>query len=461
LQEPFFTYKSPNNLKMVSTRPLAFFLGILLITTLAALPCQARTLQQDDDIAVAPAFELHAATNNVISPEEVLSTVMEAGFDCSSERQLVMCSEIPFESIEERRECCAAYREMDPTPEMAAMIAAATDAQEITAASATLNRPDLDSAGAVGRPPAFIYNATCLRSTTAQVPSFTGTMNGALFNWTVPILNSTIISRIKSAAMATLLASNATAWMVNAHNALRKVNTTSGFIHPATPAGPQELPFLSYKLAIANPAITIARDSLLTGSGVTPKFYGTYAPPRNTPISNYTGPYRMATVAMKWSGWDATGTICPANYPAGAPRGLCAHMSFVELDAVQAYRQAMAWWSTNNTAYANNAQRIIDGWASTNTRWGLLNENGPLEAGWGCAAMAKSLEFLKNKRWSGYNPAVEARFMTWFNTVLFPQLDWLVSNTVNRARNGEPNVYSNCEFGRVTGVLVALLNADT
>ena len=434
-----------------SKRPVSLLACIILLATLAASPCQARTLHQEDDIAVpayVPAFAIHTTSGDALA-EDVLFAPVEIEIDCSSEKQVVMCSDIPFEAAQARRDCCAANREVEPTPEIAAMIAAAEEAQYVTAAAAPLNRPDLDSAGAVGRPPAYIYNATCLRSTIAQVPSFTGTMNGQLFNWTVPVLNATIISRIKSAAMATLQASSATAWMVNAHNALRKVNTTSGFIHPGTAAGPQELAFLHYKLATANPAITIARNSLLTGSGVPPKNYGSWAPPTNTPLSNYTGPYDMATVAMKWAGLDGTGTICPSNYPTGAPRNQCGHLAFVELDAVQAYRQAMAWWATNNTGYANNAQRIIDGWATDNKNWGILRENGPLEAGWGCAAMAKSLEYLKNKRWSGYNPAVEARFMQWFNTVMFPQLDWLVNNTISRTRGGEPNVYSNCKCALV------------
>ena len=423
--------------------PFSLLGYIILLATLAASPGHTRTLDAEDDVAVPasiPVFALHGAT-----AEEVPSAPTETAIDCSSEKQMVMCGDIPFEDSQARHDCCAANREVEPTPEIAAMIAAAEEAQYITAAAAPLNRPDLDTAGAVGRPPAYIYNSTCLNSTIAQVPSFTGTMNGQLFNWTVPVLNPTIISRIKSAAMATLRANNATAWMVNAHNALRRVNATSGFIHPGTAAGPQELPFLHYKLAIANPAITIARNSLLTGSGVPPKNYGSWAPPTNTPLSNYSGPYHVLTVAMKWSGLDGIGAMCPANYPAGAPRNLCGHLAFVELDAVQAYRQAMAWWATNNTGYANNAQRIIEGWITTNRNWGLLNENGPLEAGWGCAAMAKALEYLKNKQWSGYNPAVEARFMSWFNTVLHPQLDWLVNNTISRTRNGDVNVYSNCK----------------
>jgi hypothetical protein len=70
-------------------------------------------------------------------------------------------------------------------------------------------------------------------------------------------------------------------------------------------------------------------------------------------------------------------------------------VAFVELDAQMAYKQAVAHALTGNESYALNALDIVDAWARHNKHWGLQDENGPLEAAWGVAAMAKALEMLK------------------------------------------------------------------
>jgi hypothetical protein len=449
------------------------YVFLLLLVFAAPRPSVARSLFQEDDVAVpSPGFALTQETqdevsafspslessayqedlpstlhyppaSDVITSPEIKDILEPFSVPCGSERQLVMCGDIPFTDLQARRECCEQNVEVTPSPEVAALLEAADAAQEVVAASTAANRPDLSSTGASAKPPPYIYNSTCLQSRIASIPSFLGTNNGRPLNFTVPFLTATAIARIKSAAISALQAAPATAWLANAINKLRRVNGTSGFIHPGSYAGAQELSLLSFKLSINNPAIAIARDSLITGSGVPPKRYGSWAPFTSTPLSNYTGPYAMPNVQIKWSGWNAAGVTCAPNYPSGALLAQCGHISFVELDAVQAVRQALAYWSTNNTGFAANAQRIVNGWATKNTQWGLRNENGPLEAGWGCAAMAKSLELLKHKPWSGYDPSVEARFMSWFRTVLFPQMNWLVTSTVNRVRNGEQNVYSN------------------
>lgn len=45
----------------------------------------------------------------------------------------------------------------------------------------------------------------------------------------------------------------------------------------------------------------------------------------------------VGRVAAAYGGSSSGG--CPANYPSAAPTAQCAHISFVELDAQQAYRQ--------------------------------------------------------------------------------------------------------------------------
>jgi hypothetical protein len=70
---------------------------------------------------------------------------------------------------------------------------------------------------------------------------------------------------------------------------------------------------------------------------------------------------------------------------------------------------------------------------STNCR-----ENGPLEAGWGIAAMARALELVRSMDTSG----VINNFLNWVNRV--PMQDMLYY-TVNLTSKNLPNQYGNCE----------------
>ena len=437
-------------------RPLACCL-LLLLSSLAV----SSLAQQPADIAAkASDVALNAAADTTVQPSIVGDVSTTSPGDaapvvpCGSEQQIIMCGEIPFSEIEARQACCYLYRYVEPTAEVQAAVAAASDAAEVTAAAATNDRPDLDALGATALPPPWNYTAKCLRSTQASIPSFAGTSNGAPIRLTVPILNSTIITKIKAEALAVMRTSMDTLWVVTAHNNLRRVNTSSRLIHPGIPSGPAELPLLSYRLSKSIPLTTTARTSLLTGTGVPPKvFQGGWFPPTGTRIStDYTGPYAMASVQSRYGGLDGgNGSACPANYPSssspgGAPKTNCGHVTWVELDGAQIYRNSIAWWATNQTVYAQSSHTYIKAWVNTNAQWGWWRENGPLEAGWGVAAVAKALELLKYKKaFPGYEVAVVNKFITWFRTVVLPQINWLMDSAAARAAAGQINVYNNCK----------------
>ena len=93
-----------------------------------------------------------------------------------------------------------------------------------------------------------------------------------------------------------------------------------------------------------------------------------------------------------------------------------------QLDGQQAYRQALAYWATGDTTHADNSLSIIKAWATTNKQWGVIGQNGPLEAGWGSASMSKALELLKHKPWPGYDEGVYQAYCRWYTTVLKPQV---------------------------------------
>jgi hypothetical protein len=45
-----------------------------------------------------------------------------------------------------------------------------------------------------------------------------------------------------------------------------------------------------------------------------------------------------------------------------------------------AIKQAMAYWATFDSRYADNAFSIIEAWTNTNTAFGLQKENGELHS---------------------------------------------------------------------------------
>lgn len=143
----------------------------------------------------------------------------------------------------------------------------------------------------------------------------------------------------------------------------------------------------------------------------------------------------------RWGGGEEDTSVCPPNYPVYAPRGICGHVSFVEMDSQMLYKQALAYYTTKDERYAQNVFAVVNAWASTNKGWGMPSQNGPLEAGWGIAAMAKSLELLRTV--PGF-AATRTAFLTWFNTFLKPQMVAYVDvNTANAVKGGNLNIYSN------------------
>jgi hypothetical protein len=108
----------------------------------------------------------------------------------------------------------------------------------------------------------------------------------------------------------------------------------------------------------------------------------------NHPLPNFdlvlsmkTNPQQQPTL-QKQGGVNVNETNCPPNYPEGAPRKICGHVAFAELDAEQAYKQALAYAATGDARYAEESLKIMLAWATTNRVWGVKHKNGPLEAAW-------------------------------------------------------------------------------
>lgn len=298
-------------------------------------------------------------------------------------------------------------------------------------------RADLDTNDGMRSPPLdWQYSSGCTAAIKVDVPVFLNGGKVQIVQQTVPQLTKDAVQKIQQAALA------ATPSDVQQGAArLRTVSKASGFLHPGTCMGPVEVATMQYRVRNGVEPQATAKDALLSGAGVPPKLYpGNWSVPQATPLS-YSGPYAMETIDIKWSGINTDKVVCPQHYPAAAPSILCGHISLVEFDAEQSLKQAVAYLATGQQAYMANALRIVDVWAATNKVWGVKEQNGPLEAGWACATMAKTLELLRDQ------PAAAGalqRFARWVDGVMMPQMDFYADEVtpVNLAL-GTKHLYGN------------------
>ena len=91
-----------------------------------------------------------------------------------------------------------------------------------------------------------------------------------------------------------------------------------------------------------------------------------------------------------------------------------------QADSQAAYAQALLWYITGNSAYAENAIKIMNAWSSTLTG-GHTNANGPVQASWGGDVFPRAAEIIRYtyKRWPN---AEIARFQNMLTTQYLPSL---------------------------------------
>jgi Alginate lyase len=90
-------------------------------------------------------------------------------------------------------------------------------------------------------------------------------------------------------------------------------------------------------------------------------------------------------------------------------------------DGEQAYSAALAFWATENIAYAHSALNILKAWATVNKVW--KGDNAILEASWSICSMARAAELLKYAPGtSGVWATIEPVFFSWLDAVIMPVL---------------------------------------
>eukprot|EP00878_Enallax_costatus_P018352 GHUV01019315.1.p1 GENE.GHUV01019315.1~~GHUV01019315.1.p1 ORF type:complete len:305 (-),score=41.87 GHUV01019315.1:843-1757(-) len=256
---------------------------------------------------------------------------------CDSDMQIVMCGQVSFTDVEERRLCCETYK---PVPAEQIVVAteavkAAAEAVPSLTVQGELSVMSLSVAnysfmpavrGDLARAPLFArkldyYQGNCLQQAQVAVPTFPsvkGVTGYKVNTYNVPQLPSNTIKAVKDAAKAR--------WppqLMAAYNRFARTSSTSGFIHPAGYAGPAELALLQYRLGTAAkiqrgaqsqvpisaersvvPQQSVVTEtalySMISGANVVPKVYsGPWWPPVDCSPTAYQGPYPMPKVRSR------------------------------------------------------------------------------------------------------------------------------------------------------------------
>ncbi|HEX3592754.1 MAG TPA: alginate lyase family protein [Pseudonocardiaceae bacterium] len=85
-------------------------------------------------------------------------------------------------------------------------------------------------------------------------------------------------------------------------------------------------------------------------------------------------------------------------------------------DAIAAYTDALAWYISRDTAYAQKAIQLMDAWSATITSH--TNSNAPLQTGWAGSVWPRAAEIIRYTYPAGW--ANEGRFATTLRNVYLP-----------------------------------------
>ncbi|SEG10101.1 Alginate lyase [Actinacidiphila yanglinensis] len=88
-------------------------------------------------------------------------------------------------------------------------------------------------------------------------------------------------------------------------------------------------------------------------------------------------------------------------------------------DAIAAYTDALAWYISGNSAYAQKSIELMNAWASTITQH--TNSNAPLQTGWAGSVWPRAAEIIRYT-YSGWSAADITKFSTMLRTVYLPEV---------------------------------------
>ncbi|HEV3200846.1 MAG TPA: alginate lyase family protein [Bryobacteraceae bacterium] len=91
-----------------------------------------------------------------------------------------------------------------------------------------------------------------------------------------------------------------------------------------------------------------------------------------------------------------------------------------QADSEAAYAQALLWYITGNTTYAENAVKILNAWSST-LKGGHTNANGQVQASWTGDVFPRAAEIIRYS-YKGWSDADIAKFQNMLTTQFLPSL---------------------------------------
>lgn len=239
-------------------------------------------------------FFLKLVHGQTVEPEALLAPQGLQLPQCSSESQLVQCSQMPYDTLEAFQayvQCCQLYEPIPLPPAAQAAEAQATATQAVV--SASTYRPDLDltASGRFATPPNYwwdssvVYNgkpvSSCVAKTQLLVPTFSEPQQVVYTTVTAAQLTNGQIQRVSARALALTYKTSGPmrrAALRMRLAARRTAPASTTFVHPAALMSPAEVALMQYRLNGSISPQTGARDSLLSGAGVSVQGAGTSIP---------------------------------------------------------------------------------------------------------------------------------------------------------------------------------------
>jgi hypothetical protein len=115
-------------------------------------------------------------------------------------------------------------------------------------------------------------------------------------------------------------------------------------------------------------------------------------------------------------------------------------------DGSAAYTQALLFWITGNSTYAQNAIKILNAYGASLKDY--INSNAPLQAAWGAEKWARAAELIRYSN-AGWSATDAAAFGTMMNNVILPKI-------VNGSSSN-----GNWELSMIEGIMgIAVYNND-
>jgi hypothetical protein len=225
----------------------------------------------------------------------------------------------------------------------------------------------------------------------------------------------TINNFLKRFAHSTLLAG---AVYLSASTSFAQLTNNHTWVHPGAMNSKDELDFVKAKIAAkANPWYTVF----------------------NTMVRDFATAYNKTSAPQDQNG---------------------ATENAMKQDAKQCYANALAWYHTGNTTYAENAIKILNTWSSTFTGYSTTQGQSQLDCSWIGSIFAPAAEIMRG--YTGWTATQQADAVVMFKTKFVPTLNkqpiWSNGNIDLTLAEALMSIAVFCEDATIFNAAVTKLN---